>query len=39
MSTRSSSQKFLSMTIATLTGLVMCGVFAMVLFVSGALAA
>lgn len=39
MSEKLSTQKFVSMTVAAVTGLLMCGLFTMVLFVTGALAA
>lgn len=39
MSHKLSAQKFLSMTVAALAGAAMCGLFAMVLMVTGALAA
>ena len=38
MSYRLATQRFVSMTIATLAGAVLCGLFTMVLFVTGALA-
>ncbi|GGA45435.1 hypothetical protein GCM10011499_13930 [Pelagibacterium lentulum] len=39
MSEKLSTQKFVSMTIAALAGTAMCGLFAMVLLATGALAA
>jgi len=39
MSERLTTQKFVSMTVAVVTGAVLCGLFTMVLFVTGALAA
>lgn len=39
MSEKLTTQKIVSMSVAAVTGVVMCGLFAMVLFVSGALAA
>jgi len=39
MSYKMTTQKLVSMTVATLAGAVLCGLFTMVLFVTGALAA
>lgn len=39
MSYKMTTQKFVSMTVAALTGAVLCGLFATVLFLTGGLAA